>query len=131
MPRQSASLPPGLPDCLKKRRLSNEKALGVDQCRDYGEKFLALGWLEDALEFFRQGNHSEGLAKIKTLALESGDAYLLARLGIDDPELWRQAGQRALDLGKLQFAQRAFQAAGQVERAQAIAHLIEGRPPAH
>ena len=78
------SLPPGvpkgLPDCLKKRRLLNDPERLEPLCREYGEKFLALGWWEDALDFFQKGR-AQGLEKIKDHCLETGDASLLGRLG--------------------------------------------------
>ncbi len=119
--RNLRTLPKGVRDCLKKRRLLNEKEFNTTLCREYGEKFLALGWLEDALEFFRKGNYLPGLEQIKALALEAGDAYLLARLGPQDPDLWRQVAARAQELGKLQFARRALELAGDKERAAALA----------
>lgn len=109
-------LPQGVPDCLKKRRLLNEKELSPELCRDYGEKFLALGFLEDALEFFKRGNFEPGLDKLKVLALETGDAYLMTRLGAHSPEIWRQVAEQALKLGKVHFARRAFGQAGDKER---------------
>lgn len=111
-------LPPGLPDCLKKRRLLNEKDLSPAECRDLGEKFLAHGFLEDALEFFLKGNYQPGLEKLKALALLEGDAPLLARLGEKDPEVWRRLAEQALQAGKELFAKRALEAAGEGKSAE-------------
>ena len=120
--RQSAqALPQGVPDCLKKRHLLNEKELSTELCQDYGEKFLALGFWEDALEFFKRGNYEPGLEKLKTLALETGDAFLMTRLGAHSPEVWRQVAEQALKLGKMNFARRAFEQAGDTERAEELA----------
>jgi hypothetical protein len=112
---------------LKKRRLLNEKALDPALCRDYGERFLALGWWEDALEFFLKGADQGGLDKIREKALEAGDAHLLARvLGRKSyPDLWRRAAERALALGKLQFARQALESAGDRERAAALAQGLK------
>jgi tetratricopeptide (TPR) repeat protein len=126
MSRAGRALPKGVPDCLKKRRLLNEKELSPDLCREYGEKFLALGWLEDALEFFQKGRHLDGLESIKTLALERGDAYLLARLGRQEPETWRRLAERAMTLGKFQSARRALELAGDKDRAAALAQGLAG-----
>jgi len=126
------SLPSGMPGCLKKRRLLNEKELSPELCREYGEKFLALQWWEDALEFFQKGNHQEGLAKIKAHCLESGDAYLLGRLGKDwDPDLWRRVAEKALELGKMHFARRALEMAGDKEKAAALSREPAGEPTLH
>jgi hypothetical protein len=130
--KMEKSLPSGTPGCLKKRRLLNEKGLSPDLCREYGEKFLALEWYEDALEFFQKGNYQEGLDKIKAHCLETGDAFLLARLGKDwGPDLWRQVAEKALALGKVQFARRALEMAGDTEKAAALSHEPAGEQTVH
>jgi hypothetical protein len=122
----------GMPTCLKKRRLLNEKELSPELCRDYGEKFLALGWMEDALEFFQKGDHQEGLEKIKAHCLESGDAFLLGRMVKDGhPDLWRRVAEKALELGKLHFARRALERAGDKEKAAALSALPAGESTLH
>jgi len=126
------SLAKGMPNCLKKRRLLNEKELSPELCRKYGEQFLALGWWEDALEFFQRGGYQEGLTKIKAHCLESGDAYLLGRMVEDgDPNLWRRVAEKALELGKLNFARRALEMAGDKEKAAALSREPAGEPTLH
>ena len=121
-----------MPTCLKKRHLLNEKELSPELCRDYGEKFLALGWWEDALEFFQRGNYQEGLEKIKAQCLASGDAFLLGRLVKDgDPDLWRRVAEKALELGKIHFARQALEKAGDKEKAAALISLPPGEPTLH
>ncbi len=129
MGSSSKKLGRGLPDCLKKRRLLNDKALTPEQCRDYGEKFLALGFLEDALEFFLRGNFQEGLDKIKAQSLENGDAYLMGRLGPQPQEVWRETAAQALKLRKLHFARRALEKAGDREEAEELAKALQGGGP--
>jgi hypothetical protein len=119
--------PKGVPGSLKKRRLLNEQELRLESCRDYGEKFLALGWWEDALGFFQKAGDAQGLEKIKAHCLESGDVYLLGRLGTpQEPQTWRLVAERALDLGKLRFARRAFELAGDTAKAAMVDGLIAG-----
>jgi hypothetical protein len=126
-PQTSKGLPPGVPGCLKKRRLLNEKELAPGLCREYGEKFFSLGWWEDALEFFQRGNVSEGLEKLRAHCLETGDAYLLGRLGkTHTPEVWLRLADRALALEKLHFARRAYELAGDADQAAMVAGLIAG-----
>jgi len=119
--RSSKVLPRGLPDCLKKRRLLNDKSITPEVCREYGEKFLALGFWEDALEFFSLGKCQEGLAKLKAQALETGDAFIMGRLGSHPPEIWRQVAEQALKLDKVHFARRALEQAGDQEQAEELA----------
>ena len=125
MGNSQRALPKGMPDSLKKRRLLNDKELSPQLCREYGEKFLALGFLEDALEFFVRGNYEPGLAQLKAQALEAGDAYLMARLGPQDPETWRQVADQALKLGKIHFARRALEMAGDREQAEQLAQRLQ------
>jgi hypothetical protein len=117
----SKVLPKGVPDCLKKRRLLNDKALSPELCRDYGEKFLELGFWEDALEFLQRGNYEPGLEKLKALAIEAGDPHIMARLGPHPQETWRQVADRALKLRKIQFARRALELAGDKDIADELA----------
>ena len=127
MSQSTSTLPKGLPACLKKRRLLNEKELRPELCREYGEKFLAQDWWEDALEFFQRAGDSQGLEKIKEHCLKTGDAYLLGRLGVSqDAKTWRQLAEQALDLGKLRFARRAYQLAGDPDKAAMVDGLIAG-----
>ncbi len=128
--RTDKILPKGMPDCLKKRRLLNEKQLSPALCREYGEKYLALGWWEDALEFFHKGHDDSGVEKIKAHGLEAGDAYLLARIVKGpDPGLWRQVAEKAQALGKLHFARRAFELAGDADKAAEVARQMAGGAP--
>ncbi|MEW6386525.1 MAG: hypothetical protein AB1491_03300 [Thermodesulfobacteriota bacterium] len=122
--RSPKILPKGVPDCLKKRRLLNEKELSPDLCREYGEKFWDLGWWEDALEFFQKADFQPGLEKIKDHCVENGDAFLLARLGKQAPEVWRRLAEQARKLGKLHFARQAYQQAGETEKAEALARQL-------
>jgi hypothetical protein len=128
----SQGLPKGLPGCLKKRRLLNDPELKPELCRDYGERFLALGWWQDALDFFQKCGDAPGLEKIKDHCLETGDAFLLGRLGSpQDPQTWRQLAEQALDQGKFRFARRAYELAGDPDKAAMVEGLIAGAPTAN
>jgi hypothetical protein len=126
-PQPNRVLPQGVPGCMKKRQLLNDPELKGEHCREYGEKFLALGWWEDALEFFQKGQDSAGLEKVKNHCLETGDAYLLGRLGVpQDPPTWRRLAMRAQELGKLRFALRAYELSGDPDKAGMVQALISG-----
>ena len=124
------ALPKGLPNCLKKRQLLNDKVLTPDLCREYGQRFLELGWREDALAFFQKGGMADELEKLKAYCLETGDAFLLGRLGHQAPADWRRLGERALVLGKLYFARRAFELAGDDDNTAMVAGLLAGQATA-
>jgi hypothetical protein len=126
-PQPGRVLPQGVPGSTKKRQLLNDQELKAEQCREYGEQFLAVEWWEDALEFFQKGHDSQGLEKIKNHSLETGDAYLLARLGVpQDPLTWRRLATRAQELGKFRFARRAYELSGDADKAARMAALISG-----
>ena len=95
--------------------------LPAEECRKYGNLFLEAGLLTDALEFFIKGNISEGLRELEALALDSGDAFLLARLlQVQDREareLWEQLAARAAAQEKFTMAQWANERAGKDIRA--------------
>ncbi|MCL4500262.1 MAG: hypothetical protein M1438_00205 [Deltaproteobacteria bacterium] len=129
-PQPSQKLPKGLPGCLKKRRLLNDPELRPELCRAYAENFLALGWWQDALEFLQKCGDVQGLEKIKEHCLETGDVFLLSRLrSPQDPKTWRQLAERALDLGKFHFARRAYELAGDSDKAAMVDGLIAGSGP--
>jgi hypothetical protein len=126
-PRKGQGMPAGLPGYLKKRRLLTEAQPAPALCRELGDKFFELGWWDDALEFYQKGNVTEGLEKLRAQALESGDAFLLARLGKDhDPQVWRALADRALALEKFHFARRAYELAGDADKTALAAGLIAG-----
>jgi hypothetical protein len=121
------AVPKGIPNCLKKRQMLNDQGLSPTLCREYGNKFLALGWREDALEYFKKGGIADELEKLKAYCLETGDAYLLARIGKQEPGVWSRLAERALALDKLHFARRAFEIAGDDDKCAMVAGLIAGQ----
>jgi hypothetical protein len=121
------AVPKGIPSCLKKRQMLNDQVLSPALCREYGNKFLALGWREDALEYFKKGDIADELENLKAYCLETGDAFLLARIGKQEPEVWSRLAERALALGKLHFARRAFEIAGDDDKCAMVAGLLAGR----
>ena len=120
-----------LPSFLKKKKLLDNANLPAAECRKYGDLFLEVGWLTDALDFFIKGNISEGLQKIESLALDSGDAFLLERLlqvqGRQASELWEQVAVRAAALEKFTMAQWAGERAGKDIQATEAEPAIEKR----
>ena len=82
-----------------------------------GEGYLEAGLWYDAAEFFRKASYSQGLEKVRALALEEGDSFLfaLATKGDSDDKNrsgWQELGRKAMDLRKYSHAIRAFQKSG-------------------
>jgi hypothetical protein len=104
------------PGFIKKKKLLDDANLPAADCRKYGNLFLEAGWLADALDFFLKGNVTEGMEQLQTIALDTGDAFLLERLlqaqGREAPELWRQVAAQATARQKYTLAQWAAERAG-------------------
>lgn len=76
------------------------------------EEFFANQQYSDALDFFERAGHSEGLARIKKLAIETGQGFLLNRLTRYNPESVTTADWEALKVQaeKLGFTAYAIMA---------------------
>lgn len=82
-----------------------------------GQRYLEAGWFNDAIDFWQRAEHREGLQQLQMTAVEQGDAFLFNRclhaLDEEAPEsAWQELAQRALDLGKLQFAREGYRMSG-------------------
>ncbi len=107
---------------MSKRKLPNyrskQKILYIDATSPslligYGDQYLEQQAFADALDFYAKAEHTAGIEKISSLALEKGDVFLYSRAlrALDreaDPKQWRQIIQRAVDLGKFAFARQAL-----------------------
>ena len=106
-----------LPDLKQKSKLLYGD-LPAEKLVAWGEKYLAAGWISDGLDFFVVAEHQEGLNKVRKLAVEEGDVFLLRRClkELDEQAAdgeWKSLAERALDMGKLQFAREGFRLAGE------------------
>jgi len=106
-----------LPDYKQKQKLLYKDDAAPEALIQQGEKFFAAGWYKDAIDFFARAEFTEGLQRIRAKASEEGDAFLLQQcLRAQEDEApdqeWRELADRALELGKLQFAREAYRQAG-------------------
>ncbi len=106
-----------VPNCMEKRELLNAKDVSPEVLTRYGDLCFEHGKLNDAFEFYAAARDSEGLTKIKRVAIDEGLAYLLFWLGTrtDQPvsvEEWKETADRAQELGKITLADLAHQKAG-------------------
>lgn len=109
-----------LPDPLKRRDILYGKDTPAEVLREYGDLYLRDGKPNDAVEFFGQARHTEGLRRIRHMAVDEGDLFLFSRaveLLQDEvsPEEWRNLGNKALEKGKLHFALKSFEKIGDRE----------------
>jgi len=92
---------------------SKDKKYDLQRLKTLGELALKNGYLQDALEYFRNAKDQKGLDHLKNQAVEEGDVFLFMTIEktIDpfDAELWNKIGNRAFELGKYRFARTAFE----------------------
>jgi hypothetical protein len=122
-----------LPHYKKKQQMLHAKDAKPAELRRQGEEFLQAGWLSDAIDFFGKAGDQEGLAKIRRITIEEGDIFLFRQIlkamgaGAEEAE-WKQLADRALQLGKLQFAREAYRMAGDRKSLDKVDQLINPEP---
>src|SRR5437870_3366093 len=94
----------GLPDAIERREILAGSAKRKVDLGELGRRYLAAGFLSDAIDCFERTRDLEKLAEVKRLAIE-GDVFLLTRLAkIEGYEVksdeWREAGEKALAAGR-------------------------------
>ena len=128
-----------LPDAIERREiLAGNPKLKVN-LDDLGGKYLAQGWLSDAIDCFERTRNIKKLEEIRERVIGS-DVFLLGRLAKSDiapvrPEHWRRAAEKALGDGRDRQAAIAFERAGdpaqaEVAKAKVTALRAELKPPA-
>jgi hypothetical protein len=135
----NTKLTSGLPDAIERREILAGNRPSVD-LGELGERYLAAGWLSDAIDCFERTKNMARLAEIKARAVDE-DVFLLQRLAriggvsvtVDD---WRRAAEAALAAGRDRSAVIAFERAGDEEQAAAAkarvdAFRAELKPPTH
>ena len=102
-----------IPDPLHRRELLHSKQKRPVDFAGVGEEYLTKGRLSDALDFFDKiadaGERERRIAKVRDLALGSGDAFLLARVNALVPlqkDHWLRGLEKARSLGKTRHALR-------------------------
>jgi hypothetical protein len=124
---------PKLPHYKSKQQILFAKDAKPETLSDYGRRYLAVGWLSDALEFFTRAGDQRGLEEIRARSIQEGDVFIFRRVldaqaqTATDAE-WKQVAENARQLGKLQFAREAFRMAQDRKSLDEIEHLIN--PPA-
>ena len=118
-----------LPHYKKKQQLLHAKDARPEDLRCQGEEFLQAGWLSDAADFFNKAGDQNGLEKLRDIAIAEGDVFLFRRTlkALDataSEDQWKELADRALDLGKLQFAREAYRMAGDRKSLDKVDRLI-------
>ena len=112
----------------RKERLFSPKTSHEELIRS-GDAYLESDRLNDAVAFYRQAGHLEGLNSIRRRAVEDGDVFLFREAldGMETPEVepdeWRRLARQAESKGRWQDALKAYQQlqdAGGVQRARGV-----------
>ena len=109
-------MPKALPNLKRKQKMLYDKDAKPEALIAQGQLFQEAGWLNDAIAFFDKAGYEEGLQLLRQTARADGDVFLLRRilkcLDLEaEPEEWNELADRALELGKLQFAREGYRMA--------------------
>jgi hypothetical protein len=113
-------MPSSLPSLLERRGLIHGKESQKADHRGLAERYFEAGRYVDALEFFHKANDAEGIDRIRRHAIKEGDVFLLGEIERVThepilPETWKEAASNAERCGKLAFARKGFEKAGDAD----------------
>ncbi len=117
-----------LPNIKVKLGILHSKDTKPEELSRWGRVFYQEGWLTDALLFLEKAKDEQGLKDLRARVVEEGDVFLFRLVQkaqnqpAEGPE-WQKIGDRALALGKWQFAWEAFRLAGNRKAMDAV-HLL-------
>ena len=119
-----------LPNSQQKRKLVFDKNVPPERLISHGETYMSQGRLNEAAELFSRASHEEGLAQLRTLAIEQGDSFLyeVASKGAgegDSRQAWENLGNKAMELEKYSHAVRAFRKAENEESLRAAEEALK------
>jgi hypothetical protein len=122
----------GMPDYRAKQNLLFGKEVKPQELARIGREFLEAGWLSDAIDFLAKAGDDESLSDIRARAIEEGDVFIFRRVlkasgTTAEEKEWREIGDCALLLEKLQFAREAYRMAGDRKAMDKIDNMIN--PP--
>ena len=117
-----------LPNIKVKLAILHAKDTKPEELSRWGKVFCQEGWLTDALLFYEKAKDQQRLAELRTRVVEEGDVFLFrqvqkAQNQPADGGEWQRIGDRALALGKWQFAWEAFRLAGNRKAMDAVHQL--------
>jgi hypothetical protein len=119
-----------LPDYRLKQKTLYIDSTSAATLQNYGDMFLEDGNISDALDFYQKAQYSEGLQKIKMMAVDIGDVMIYQRaakaLHIEPkPEDWETIGKKAIDLKKYFFARHALDKANNEDLLDSLKKIME------
>lgn len=120
------------PDFLEKKEKLFSSKTSREEAQALGDRYLEADRLHDAVAFYRRASHGQGLARLREMAVGSGDFQLfeetLEDIQEDTTEQLRSLAHRAEELGRLSDARRAYgrlgDEVGQKRATEALARLM-------
>lgn len=105
-------MPVELPDPLKRRDILFGADTPKEVLLEYARTYEEADKLDEALQFYAEAVDRPGLERVKTKAIEAGDAFILKAVARAIPELvaeadWKSLISRAESLGKELYAEQA------------------------
>ncbi len=99
---------------MEKQKILYRDNTSLTELIAYGDKYLEVGRISDAIDFYQKANHIKGLEKIKDMTVADGDVmefqHALKALNKNASiEEWNRIGKQALELKKYTFAIHAFE----------------------
>jgi len=118
-----------LPHYKKKQSVIYSRDTKPAELVQLGERFFSEGWLSDALDCFERAKSAESLEKMRKVCIEEGDVFLFRKTlraleAEAGPAEWKELGDNARGLGKLQFAREAYRMAGERKALDEVDELI-------
>jgi hypothetical protein len=105
------------PDFLKKKEILFSPKTTREEAIAWGDRYFEAQRLHDAAAFYRRAQHEEGMAKIREIAIETGDLQLFEETLLEGEreevtEELRRLVRRAEELGRWSDARRAYERLG-------------------
>lgn len=122
---------------MKKKEILFSSKTTEEEAVTWGDRYFEAQRLHDAAAFYRRAHHKEGLAKIREVAIETGDLQLFEETLVegareDVAEKLRKLAKRAEELGRWSDARRAYERLGDEvgkKRAwEALSRLLASEP---
>jgi len=104
-----------LPNWREKQKILYLKGKNapLESLSSLGDHAFSLGYLQDAFEYYKMADNHHGLERLKQIAIDEGDTFLLSaieKVGLKiETEVWNKIGYRAFETGKYCFAKKAFE----------------------
>jgi hypothetical protein len=122
-----------LPTPEQKRRLLHDDRTPPDRLDELADRYVEAERFGEAFEMLEKTRNEERLLRIRRLAVERGEPFLLAqteRLLRDraSTEDWLAVAEVAQRAGRLSHARNAFLRAGDEEKAEAVAADVPTPP---